>query len=117
MKLLANENIPLASYKYLIEVGYDIIHVGEVNPSILDQEVMELAIRESRIIITFDRDYGTLIFKQGFKPLGVIYLRLSGYSPIFPGKFIETLLQINSFEFIGNFTVASEENIRQRKIS
>ena len=116
MKLLANENIPLASSEYLLTEGHDILHVGNINPSITDREVINWAIQEDRIILTFDRDYGTLVFKDGLKPPGVIYLRLVNFSPQYPGIFVQSLIQGNTFSFEGNFTVASEENIRQRRI-
>ena len=61
MKLLSNENFPLSSVKILQNAGYDIISVGIDFAGILDSEVIEMAIREHRTIITFDRDYGELI--------------------------------------------------------
>ncbi len=64
MKLLANENFPLRSVSYLREKGFDIKAIGVESPSIKDREVMEIAMREDRLILTFDRDYGELIFRQ-----------------------------------------------------
>jgi predicted nuclease of predicted toxin-antitoxin system len=78
MKLLANENFPLRSVLYLRSKGYDITSIGTDNPSIQDHVVMAIAMREERTILTFDRDYGELIFKYNYKPkAGVIYLRLN----------------------------------------
>ena len=68
MKLLANENFPLKSILYLRSKGFDISSIGTDNPSIQDHEVMTIAIEEDRTILTFDRDYGELIFKQNYKP-------------------------------------------------
>lgn len=116
MKLLANENIPLASSEYLKSLGYDIVHIGLIEPSITDEAVMQLAIEQNRVILTFDRDYGMLVFQKGFCPPGVIYLRLENYSPIFPGEFIHRLLASNTHTILARFTVASENHIRQRKI-
>jgi len=77
MKLLANENIPTHSILYLRSKGFDISSIGMDDPSIKDDEVMQIAIREKRTIITFDRDYGALIFQHNYRPeQGVIYLRL-----------------------------------------
>jgi predicted nuclease of predicted toxin-antitoxin system len=76
MKLLANENFPLASINYLKVKGFDISSIGLENPSIKDSAVMEIAIKEGRTILTFDRDYGELIFKYNYKPeMGVMFLR------------------------------------------
>lgn len=77
VKLLANENFPKASVLLLRNLGYRITSIGEDSPSISDKSVMEIAENEQRIILTFDRDYGELIYKYNYKPSqGVIYLRL-----------------------------------------
>ena len=61
--LLADENFPKTSYRYLVEQGYDIKHIIEEGlASILDEEVLALALREERIIVTFDSDFGELSF-------------------------------------------------------
>jgi predicted nuclease of predicted toxin-antitoxin system len=47
-----------------------------------DKQVMALAMKEKRLILTFDKDYGELIFNYGYKlPAGVIFLRLAKYTP------------------------------------
>jgi predicted nuclease of predicted toxin-antitoxin system len=74
MKLLANENFPMKSFHILLEPGYDIKHIGVENAGISDEEVMNFSVREGRIIVTFDSDYGELVYKNGYKPAGVIYL-------------------------------------------
>ena len=86
MKLLANENFPLASVKILADAGFDIIAVGKDYAGIFDSEVIELAMTEKRTILTFNRDYGELIFRKGYKPQsGVIYLRWDSFQPNEPG--------------------------------
>ncbi len=116
MKLLANENFPLKSVLYLRSKGFDISSVGLDNPSIKDNAVMDIAINEDRTILTFDRDYGELIFKHNYKPQrGVIYLRLDSYEPDEPGKVIETLINKNEFDFDSALTVLDKNGIRQRK--
>jgi predicted nuclease of predicted toxin-antitoxin system len=116
MKLLANENFPLGSILYLKSKGFDITSIGTDNPSIKDNVVMDIAIVEERTILTFDRDYGELIFKHNYKPQrGVIYLRLKEYSADEPGKLIEDLINKNEFDFTNALTVLDEYGIRQRK--
>lgn len=116
MKLLANENFPLASVHYLREKGYDITAIGEDNPSINDSVVMSIAINEQRTILTFDRDYGELIFKHNYKPgEGVIYLRIYEYAPADPGILIHQLISKGDIMFNNALTVVDENGIRQRK--
>lgn len=117
MKLLANENFPLKSFKALQEKGYDIKHIGIELPSITDEEVMAIAIEEGRIIITFDSDYGELVYKYGYKPPGVIYLRWKEFTPDFPADYLHEIFKAGQIQFAGLFTVIDENQIRQRKIT
>ncbi len=116
MKFLANENFPTTSYKILKSQNWDIEHVGEFNMGISDEEVMETSINEQRIIITFDSDYGELVFKYGYKPVGVIFLRIKEFSPEFPAQLLDKLLIKEKLEVDGRFTVIDENQIRQREI-
>lgn len=117
MKLLANENFPLKSFDILKKAGYDIEHIGQSDPSVRDEVVMKKAIRENRIIITFDRDYGALVFLHEYQPPAVIYLRFADFLPEMPGEFLLKLLKREDLEINGYFTVADEHRIRQRKIA
>lgn len=116
MKLLANENFPLTSVKILEKNGFDIKYIGTDCPGITDSEVMNIAINEKRTILTFDRDYGELIFKKAFKPEnGIVYLRWVEFQPSQPGEYLTELFNSNTFEFDMKLTVISESSIRQRK--
>ena len=116
IKLLANENFPLASVLVLRKAGYDITYIAEENKSISDAAVMNMAIEEERLILTFDRDYGELIFKHNYTPRqGIIYLRLLHYTPEEPGSVIHRLLSEFKIQTERMFTVFDGENIRQRK--
>lgn len=117
MKFLANENIPLVTVYKLREAGFDITSISLDSPSITDEEVMQIAIAEHRTIITFDRDYGELIYKYGFRPsAGVIYLRLQEFQPEEPALLLLALLNDTTIQFASLFTVVDENSIRQRKI-
>ena len=116
MKLLANENFPYKSIFYLRSKGFDVSSIGMDNPSVKDSEVMEIAMRENRTIITFDRDYGELIFHQNYKPdKGVNFLRIYAYKPEEPGKIIEKIINNKEINFEQALTVVDLKSMRQRK--
>jgi predicted nuclease of predicted toxin-antitoxin system len=116
MKLLANENFPGKSIDYLRDKGFDIKSIGLDDPGILDADVMKIAINEERTILTFDRDYGELIFRYDNKPeKGVIYLRLDQYEPHEPGLMIEEIITNTSIDLTRALTVIDKNGIRQRK--
>jgi predicted nuclease of predicted toxin-antitoxin system len=115
MKLLANENFPVDSFNYLKSKHFDIKAIGIDYQGVTDEEVMKLAIKEERIILTFDKDYGELIFKYGYQPdKGVIFLRLDSYESDEPGKIIEQMLTVLHFDTQRKLTVFDGKFIRQR---
>lgn len=62
LKLLANENFPLASVRILREKGYDVCAIGTDYSGVKDEMVMQIAMKVERLILTFDRDYGEADF-------------------------------------------------------
>ncbi|MGM0567028.1 MAG: DUF5615 family PIN-like protein [Bacteroidota bacterium] len=115
MKLLTNENFPLKSNIVLEENGFDVLWIGRDFKGYHDHEVMELAIREKRMIITFDSDYGELVFKHGYHPqMGVIYFRWDSFLPEEPGEYLLHLLS-GRMIFRQTLTVITKNEIRQRK--
>jgi predicted nuclease of predicted toxin-antitoxin system len=63
--------------------GHDATRVGRDYPGGLrDDEVLRLAVREDRILVTDDRDFGELVFKRGHSHRGVIFLRLGEHADL-----------------------------------
>ena len=116
MKFLANENFPSPSFKYLKSKGWDIIHIGEEFMGFSDKEVLDLANKENRIIITFDRDYGKLVFRDGYKTPGIIYFRIRKFTPLEPGIQLGNLLNEEKIAVNNLFTIIGSNMIRQRAI-
>ncbi len=115
IRLLANENFPLPSVNYLRGHGHDVLAIGTDYPGITDREIVELATREHRLILTFDRDYGELIFRHQMRPgAGVVYLRQFPHSPLEPGILVAKLLQ-SGIPLASMLTVMNEDGIRQRQ--
>jgi len=82
MQFLANENVPVASIRRLRAAGYDVASVIEDSPGATDEAILWQAHTEQRIILTFDRDYGELIYRRRLpNPAGVAYFRFSPSTP------------------------------------
>ena len=72
MQFLANENVPVVSIRRLRAAGYDVASVIEDSPGATDEAILWQAHTERRIILTFDRDYGELIYRRRLpNPAGV----------------------------------------------
>ncbi len=115
MKWLADENFPFPSFYLLKSQGFDIRHIGIDTPSVEDKNVMEVSSSQNRIILTFDSDFGELVFRYGFSPPGVIYFRLTGFTPTDPAYALIKLLE-SGYSFNGYFTIIGNDSVRQRII-
>lgn len=116
MKFLANENFPFPSIKILRKNGVEVISIWENLSGISDQQVLDIAQKENCIILTFDKDYGELIFRlSATNPPSVVFFRHKGNNPEFAGKLLSTLIQENKIQLENTFTVIEENNIRQRQ--
>ena len=112
---LANENLPKPSVELLRRNGFAVRSIQEETPSISDADVVQIALQENLTILTFDRDYGELIFRYGKeKQPGVVYFRDKGADPLFVGQILIDLLTAGQIKFDNAFTVIESNNIRQR---
>lgn len=117
MRFLADENFPLASVRMFSETGRDIVAVALETPGVPDETVLDRAVRERRILLTFDSDYGDLLYKQGLRsPEGIVYLRFMPSSPEEPAEYLLSLLEQPGISILGSFTVAERDRIRQRPL-
>jgi predicted nuclease of predicted toxin-antitoxin system len=78
MRFLIDESSDTRVARPLRERGDDVSTVADDHAKSLDDvEVLAIAHREQRILITDDRDFGELVFRHRHPHAGVIYFRLS----------------------------------------
>ncbi len=117
MQFLANENFPLKSVYDLRIAGHNVASVLEDTPGTKDREVLARATAEERTVLTFDRDYGELIYKLRLPaPAGVIYFRFDPIAPQEPAERLLELLKTSRFSLVGMFTVLERGRARQRTL-
>ena len=118
MRLIANENVPLSSVQLLREAGHDVLAVIEGMPGASDQEVLRKAAEEGRVLLTFDRDYGRLIYRErSLCPLGVVYFRFIPATPEEPAERFQSLIAVQGLRLTGRFTVVERGRARQRPLA
>lgn len=83
MRFLLDQSTDARLVPYLRSLGHDATRVGtDYSAGIPDTDVLAIAVREGRILITDDRDFGELVFRRRFPHQGVIFFRLGDYSPL-----------------------------------
>ena len=117
MRLLADENVPLPSVQRLRSAGIDIIAVAEDGAGSADVDVLRRAQDEGRILLTFDRDFGELVFWRGLSGQpGVIYCRFVPRSPTETAELLLSLAEATGGAFEGHFTVIDRDQVRRRPL-
>ena len=115
MRFLADENIPRASVTNLQQSGYDLQWIADFSPGISDEQILLIAQEQDRIIITFDRDFGELLFKKKITfRIGIIYLKFVPSSILEPAIILNSIIQTGKYVFENYFTVIERDLIRQR---
>ena len=116
MKIVADESVDFTVVVSLRLLNYDVYYVAEGNSGIKDEEVLEIAGKENRLLLTADKDFGELVYRLKLSHNGVVLYRLSGLSNEKKALIISSCFQSHSAEMSNQFTVISSNLIRIRKI-
>lgn len=82
MKFLLDMGISPVTGKYLIDLGYDAVHLIDATMErASDLEIMDKALNEQRVILTHDLDFGKLLAFSGAKLPSVVTFRLKNMRP------------------------------------
>lgn len=116
-RFLANENFPAATVAWLRQQGHDVLHAAETRVGASDAELLRTANDDNRVILTFDRDFGELVFHQRESPArGIVLFRLRDQSPDVILPFLRSFFESDP-DLNGHFTVASPGQFRQTPLT
>ncbi|GIL14445.1 MAG: hypothetical protein BroJett038_31650 [Chloroflexota bacterium] len=75
-QFLADESCAAVIVHTLRALGYDVVYVAELAPGISDSDILAQGNREKRIIVTEDRDFCELVFRDNKPTYGVVLVRI-----------------------------------------
>lgn len=114
--LLANENWPRPALLALRAAGVEVESVSETMPAASDRAVLDHAQRLGRWIITFDRDYGELVFSQQVAPPpAIIFLRQGAFDAVWPAHAVLEVLK-DPVWALHHLVVVSGRSVRRRAL-
>ena len=117
MRLLADENIPLETVRALRDEEHDVYSATESGPGTPDLALIERAVREERLILTFDRDFGELAVRGPTKPkAGVLLLRIIPKDANEVTTLVLDLLARADIQWRDRISVVDNVHVRQRRI-
>lgn len=114
MILLCDEGVDRPIVERLRRDGHEVLYVAEMSPSISDEEVLEEANRRGALLVTLDKDFGELVFRQQRVSSGVLLVRLAGLTPEEKQATVSSAIRLHAEELIGSFSVVTSGKIRIR---
>ena len=93
--LLADENLHPNVVAFLRSRGCNILYAREGLIGSSDTALIQLAHSQNRVVITHDKDFGTLAVARGEPMIGIIFLRPGHIDPEFTKGTLEVLFQSN----------------------
>lgn len=101
--------------KALRDSDHDVLYIAELEPSLPDEEVLDLALGQDALLVTTDKDFGELVYRQRRITKGVVLIRMAGLSAEMKSRLVATTFHDHSSEFDGAFTVITPGAVRIRK--
>ena len=114
MKFFVDENLPRMLVEWLRALGCDVVSASESGPGEADTAWAELALRDERILLTQDKDFGDLIYRNGLASHGVVLLRLDEFMAVEILSRFQEVWSVIEANPSGRFIVVTETRVRVR---
>lgn len=118
MKFLADMGISMTTAQALRKQGEDLVHLREEGLIRLsDEGILEKALKEERIVLTFDLDFGDLLAAGGYSLPSVIIFRLHDQTPssVTP-RLLEVLTECREELASGAIVIVEDARYRLRRL-
>jgi predicted nuclease of predicted toxin-antitoxin system len=116
VRFLADACCDFGIVKGLREAGIHVDAVSEIAPDASDDDVMNMAIRDKRVLITEDKDFGQLVYAAGQESIGILFLRYHVSSRTRMLAELVQLIRLRGENLIGAFVVVQPGRSRIRRL-
>ncbi len=111
-KFVADVNVEKSIVDYLSSAGYDVKWIPDYDCRMSDDDLLELARSEHRILITNDKDFGEFFYNQKKIAAGIILFRTHGLASGAKVVLIRKLLRRHQDKLEKHFVVIAEKTFR-----
>jgi predicted nuclease of predicted toxin-antitoxin system len=112
MRFLVDECTGPVVAQWLRLQQHDVFSVYDEARGLDDEAVLQRADAEGRILITNDKDFGELIFREGLPHKGILLLRLENQAPAKQIAALQRVLAGHGDQLANHFAVVTESAIR-----
>jgi predicted nuclease of predicted toxin-antitoxin system len=115
MNFVADEGVDRQIVERLRADGHSVLYVAEMAPGIPDDVVLTRANQELALLLTADKDFGEMVYRQSRLANGVILVRLAGLSSIQKAQIVASAIADHIQEMSKAFTVIEPGRVRVRR--
>jgi len=112
MRFLVDECTGPRVAEWLLNQGHEVVSVFDSSRGIPDSEILTKALNEDWILITNDKDFGELVFREHLDHHGIILLRLEDERSANKIVVLRHLLTNYSEKLPGQFVTVTETKVR-----
>ncbi len=116
MNILADANIEAMVVRWLRSLGHDVLWASDLPPSTPDTELVEIANIEGRILVTYDRDFGEIVFYRKQITHGIVLLRSDASLQADRLAMLQRHWASIEEQVTGHFVVVADRSIRIRPL-
>ena len=114
VKFLVDVGVGRAVETWLKDNGHDTQSVRDIDPHARDIDILRIAVNESRMVITMDKDFGELVHHSGAPHAGVLILRLEDARGQEKADVVRRILSLYGDKMVGKFCVYQDGRLRIR---
>src|SRR5262245_833061 len=115
MNLVADESVDRQVVEQLRQEGHGVVYVAELSPGTTDDAVLQEANRRGALLVTADKDFGELVYRQRRVHAGVVLLRLAGLPALAKAGTVAQVFRERGAELPGAFSVVTAGMVRIRR--
>ena len=117
-RLLLDQGLPRSTTVLLRQIGWDVIHVSEVGMSSADDaDILRRGRAESRVCVTLDADFHSLLATSGERSPSVIRVRKEGLDAPALAALLQTIWpRAESALQSGALVTVTERSLRVRRL-
>lgn len=116
MRLLADECCDASLVSALRADGHDVLYALEAFPGAVDEQILDRAFSEHRLLLTEDKDFGELVYRLRRPVRGIILLRFDVVNRALKVPRLRDLLTYEKDRLSGCFVVLEANKIRIRSL-
>jgi len=114
VRLLCDADVDGPLVQRLRDEGHEVFYMAEIKPDATDDEVLELANQHGVVLVTRDKGFGQMVFRQGLPFYGVLLIRLAGVPMLTRKDMLAEAVRNHGREFQSAFSVLTQTGLRIR---